>query len=348
MMCGKWRASTLLYAGAMTFIFTPPAAGARATALFSTRFSTLFTALCLVAGLVAGLAPAPAQAVTIHFQRVAEGVYAHVGDTGARSAANEGLNANIGLVVTPAGAVLIDSGATLQSARQIDEAVRRLTPQPVRWVINTGGQDHRWLGNGYFQAQGAETIAHAHGESDMKNRGNDHLQTLKAALGPLADGTVPSLPTRWLKAADERLELGGVVFDFKHRGGAHTPGDMLVWLPQRSVLFTGDVVYVDRMVGVIPVSHTKNWLASFAVIDTLKPAVLVPGHGRVTTSDTARADTQAYLLALRAHMKKAVDDGTDVSAAVKSFNAAPFMRLLNAADLMPGNAGRTYLELERE
>ena len=47
-------------------------------------------------------------------------------------------------------------------------------------------------------------------------------------------------------------------------------------------------------------------------------------------------------------MKKAVDDGTDVSAAVKSFDAAPFMRLLNAAELMPGNASRTYLELERE
>ena len=50
---------------------------------------------------------------------MADGVYAHVGDTGARTADNEGLNANIGLVVTPAGAVLIDSGATFQGARQI-------------------------------------------------------------------------------------------------------------------------------------------------------------------------------------------------------------------------------------
>jgi hypothetical protein len=76
--------------------------------------------------------------------------------------------------------------------------------------------------------------------------------------------------------------------------------------------------------------------------------VLVPGHGSITTVATARADSRAVLLALRAHMKKAVDDGVDVSAAVKSFDAAPFMRLLNAAELMPGNASRTYLELERE
>jgi small redox-active disulfide protein 2 len=50
----------------------------------------------------------------------------------------------------------------------------------------------------------------------------------------------------------------------------------------------------------------------------------VPGHGSVTNLATAKADSQAYLLALRAHMKKAVDEGTDVSAAVKSFNATPF------------------------
>lgn len=312
------------------------------------RGLSLRHAAALLLGSTLAWAAADAQAVEVGFQRMADGVYAHVGDTGARTAENEGLNANIGLVVTPAGAVLIDSGATFQSARQIAEAARKVTDQPIKWVFNTGGQDHRWLGNGYFQAQGAELIAHAAGEADMKNRGNDHLQALKAVLGAKADGTVPTLPSRWLKAKDERIELGGITFEFKHRGGAHTPGDTMVWLPQKNVLFTGDVVYVDRMLGVIPVSNTKHWLATFSVIEQLKPDVLVPGHGRVTNLATAQADTQAYLLALRAHMKKAVDDGTDVSAAVKSFDAAPFMRLLNAAELMPGNASRTYLELERE
>jgi glyoxylase-like metal-dependent hydrolase (beta-lactamase superfamily II) len=301
----------------------------------------LVAAACATAAL-------PSPAVEVRFLPVAEGVYAHIGDKGPRTAENEGLNANIGLVVTVAGAVLIDSGATFQSARQIHDAVKAVTPQPVKWVFNTGGQDHRWLGNGYFKAQGAEIIAHADAEADMKNRGNDHLVGLQATLGAKADGTVPTLPTRWLAGNDERLELGGVVFEFKHRGGAHTPGDTLVWLPQKNVLFSGDVVYVNRMLGVLPVSRTKPWLETFAVIEQLAPKVLVPGHGDVTDVATAQADTQAYLLALRAHMKKAVDDGVDVGAAVKSFDAAPFRRLLNAAELMPVNASRTYLELERE
>jgi glyoxylase-like metal-dependent hydrolase (beta-lactamase superfamily II) len=303
----------------------------------------------LIAALLFGSAAATAaQAVDVRFERVADGVYAHIGDLGARTYENEGLNANIGLVVTPAGAVLIDSGATARSAAQIHAAVRRVTDQPVRWVINTGDQDHRWLGNGYFKAQGAQLIAHANARADMMNRGNDHLEALRVAIKERVDGTVPTLPDRWVEGTDIRLDLGGTVFELRHRGGAHTPGDTMVWLPATGVLFSGDVVYVERMLGVIPVSSTKHWLETFDVIEALAPARLVPGHGRVADAATARADTRAYLEALRAHMKSAVDEGMDISGAIKSFDASPYMRLLNAAELHPGNASRTYLELERE
>jgi len=114
------------------------------------------------------------------------------------------------------------------------------------------------------------------------------------------------------------------------------------------VLFSGDVVYVDRLLGVIPVSRTLPWLATFAEIERLAPARIVPGHGRVTDLPTAQAQTRDYLLALRAHMKKAVDDGQDLSTAVKAFDGRRWQQLHNAADLGPGNASRTFLELERE
>lgn len=122
----------------------------------------------LIAALLA-LQTTLACALDVRFEPVAENVYAYIGDTGGRSVQNHGLNANLGLVVTPQGAVLIDSGATWLSARLIDDAVRRVTMQPVRWVINTGGQDHRWLGNGYFRTRGAELIAHANALPDMRS-----------------------------------------------------------------------------------------------------------------------------------------------------------------------------------
>ena len=293
---------------------------------------------------VAGLA----HAVDVTFQAVAPGLYAFIGEKAGRTYANEGLNANIGLVVTPAGALLIDSGASFQGARQIHEAVKRVTDQPVRWVINTGGQDHRWLGNGYFVAQGAEVIAHTSARADMLARGGDHIAGLRNELKEKLDGTVPTLPTRWLAGRDETLTLGGTTVQVLHRGGAHTPGDLMVWLPQPRVVFSGDIVYVDRLLGVIPVSHTGRWLESFAALERLQPARIVPGHGEVCDLPRAQAQTRDYLQALRTHMKKAVDQGEDISAAIKAFDARPWMSLLNAADLHPGNASRTYLELERE
>ncbi|WP_374522861.1 MBL fold metallo-hydrolase [Hydrogenophaga sp.] len=294
------------------------------------------------------LAALPARAVDVRFEKVVEGVYAFIGETGPRTESNEGLNANLGLVLTAEGAVLIDSGATFQGARQVHEAIRRVTPLPVRWVINTGGQDHRWLGNGYFLAQGAEVLAHAAGQADMANRGGEQLAALKQVMGPKADGTVPTFPSRWLQGPDASLALGGVRFEFKHRGGAHTLGEMLVWLPQQRVLFSGDVVYVDRMLGVLPVSNTRAWLDTFAEIERLAPERIVPGHGRVSDLARARADTRDYLAALRAHMKRAVDEGLDIGTAIKGFDTQPYQRLANSAELLPGNASRVYLEMERE
>jgi glyoxylase-like metal-dependent hydrolase (beta-lactamase superfamily II) len=287
-------------------------------------------------------------ATEVRFVPVAEGVYAHVGDLGPRTRDNEGLNANLGLVVTDAGAVLIDSGATARNARRIHDAIRRITHQPVRWVINTGTQDHRWFGNGYFQSIGAELIAHANGLSDMRSRGGDQLSQLRSLNIASVDDTRLVMPTRLISDPDARMQLGDVMFEFRHRGGAHTPGDMMVWLPQRQVLFAGDVVYVDRLPAILPVSNTRRWLESLEVVEALAPARIVPGHGAVTDLTTARAHTRAYLEALRKHMKHNVERGADIGDAIRSFDGRGFMHLLSAADLMPGNASRMYLELERE
>src|SRR5690606_32997873 len=209
-------------------------------------------------------------------------------------------------------------------AEQIAAAAAKVSPQPIRWVINTGGQDHRWLGNGWFKAQGAELIAHRNAIADMNARGNGQLEALRSLLGPKAEGTALVLPERLIAEADARLVLGGVAIELKHRGGAHTPGDMMAWLPDKGVLFSGDVVYVDRLLGVIPVSNTRRWLETFAVIEQLSPRVIVPGHGRVTDLAMAKADTRDYLVALRGHMARAVEEGADISEAVKSFDAKPF------------------------
>jgi glyoxylase-like metal-dependent hydrolase (beta-lactamase superfamily II) len=266
-----------------------------------------------------------------------------VGDTEGRTYDNEALNANLGLVVTPEGALLIDSGASYLGAQKIAAAARKVSAQPIKWVINTGGQDHRWMGNGFFKNQDAEILAHANGQADMTARGPAHLRSNAPVLKEKLAGTEVVLPTRWLTEADTTLKWGGVTVRVVHRGGGHTPGDSMVWLPQSGVVFTGDVVYVDRILGLHPVSKTRTWVQSFAAMQALKPQVVVPGHGRVTTLAQAQKDTGDLLTALRAHMGKAVEAGTDISAAVKRFDAAPFKHLQHADVWLPQLANLTYL-----
>lgn len=299
--------------------------------------------------LISGLTMAwSVHAMDIDFKPVAPDVYAYVGETEGRTYENEALNANIGLVVTSDGAVLIDSGASFKTGQKIAEAAGRVTSQPIRWVINTGGQDHRWLGNGYFKSQGTEIIAHANAQSDMKARGQEQLRANAPVIKEKQDGTEPVYPARWLAGDDNVLVIGGVRMQFVHRNGGHTPGDMMVYLPTTGVVFTGDVVYVDRILGLHLVSKTKNWVASFEALQALKPRIVVPGHGNVSDLAQAERDTGSLLKALREHMGKAVDAGTDISAAVKSFNTKPFKHLKHVDVWMPQLANLTYLEMEQE
>lgn len=305
--------------------------------------------LARAAALAGGLSLAwAAHAVDVVFKPVAPGVYAYVGDTEGRTYENEALNANIGLVVTPAGAVLIDPGATFKTGSVIAAAAKAVTPQPIKWVVNTGGQDHRWLGNGYFKGQGVEIIAHANAQADMTARGPEHLRANAQVLKDKQDGTQAVYPTCWLQGPDNTLDLGGVTLQFVHRNGGHTPGDMLVYLPATGVVFTGDVVYVDRILGLHPVSKTKTWVASFEALEALNPQVVVPGHGNVTTLVQAQRDTGHLLKALRTHMGKAVENGTDIGVAVKSFDATPFKHLKHVDVWLPQLANLTYLEMEQE
>lgn len=288
-----------------------------------------------------------AQAMTLIPGEVAPGIYAFIGDTGMRTYQNEGMNANSGFVVTNEGVVVIDSGPTWQVAKEIHRAIRKVTRQPVKFVVNTGGQDHRWLGNGYFKSIGAEILAARPALADMQARGDMQLQELRKTIRKKAAGTRPVYPDRFFDAS-ETLRLGDQEIRLLHFQGGHTPGDSVVWLPQQSVLFSGDLVYVDRMLGVLPFSSSRNWLASFAEMEKLEPRIIVPGHGKVCDLPKARRDTRDYLALLRGHMKQAIEQGTDLQAAIASLDQSAFSYLQHFELLSGGNASRTYLEMESE
>jgi glyoxylase-like metal-dependent hydrolase (beta-lactamase superfamily II) len=280
-------------------------------------------------------------------RKVADGIYVFVGENGPRTVENEGMNATTGFVVTDVGVVVIDSGSSKQVAQKIQAAIRGVTDRPVALVINTGGQDHRWLGNSHFVDQGIPVLAHEKTVADLAERGGMLAESQARLLGPAFERTRIQPPTRSFTTR-ETLTVGGERIELIFAGGGHTPGDILVWLPRSRIVFAGDVVYVDRLLGVLPMSSVRRWLDSFAALEALQPALVIPGHGAPGPLVKAQKETRDYLLRVHNHMKRAVDAGVDMQTAIRTLDDGNFAYLPVYSELRGPNANRTYLEVEAE
>jgi len=302
--------------------------------------------ILLITGLCLGCATAQANG-NLELQRVTDEVYAIVGDLGNRSAENFGNNATFGFVLTADGVVLIDSGGTARGAAAIDAVIDTVTDEPVIAVINTGGQDHRWLGNGYFKKSGARLIASQAAVADQRARLQDQFFMLGNLVGQdLVRGTEAAYAEETFDDALE-LTIGGTRFELRHPGPAHTPGDSFVWLPAQQVMFSGDIVYTVRMATVGPQSNSRGWVEAFDAMAAYRPRHLVPGHGRATTLEHARRDTRDYLSFLRTAVAEFMDDGGDLSD-IGTVDQSAFTYLQNFDMLAGRNAQRVFEELEWE
>ena len=297
-----------------------------------------FVLFCFVSGVYAG---------KLKLEKVNAQVFALVGDLSQRNPQNLGNNATFGFVVTEEGVVLMDSGAGEAGAQEIHRLIKTVTAKPIKYVINLGGQDHRWLGNHYFKRQGAKIIASAKAVADQKQRLGQQFTQLSNLVGDqLMKGTQEYFADQTFDHSLD-LKVGGIEFQLRHIGQAHTPGDSFVWLPKQQVVFAGDIVYVDRLLSLISVSHSAGWIKAFEAIAALKPKAIIPGHGRVTDLAQARVETYEYLTSLRAGMKALHAKGA-TEAAVHTFDQSAYKKSAMYDEIKGGNALRVFIELELE
>ena len=281
-------------------------------------------------------------------EKVVDNVYAIVGPLGQRSAENDGLNANFGFVVTPQGVILIDSGASLLGAKKIEGAIAKVTKQPVRWVVNTGSQDHRWLGNDYFAAKGAEVIAMRRTAATQAEYAGQHMEGMTRFLGERMQGTKPLPAPKTLAGDSATLELGGEALELTYTH-AHFPGDAWIWLPKQRVVFSGDLVYVDRLLGVLPWSSVKSGQQAFKALAALKPARIVPGHGRVCDLAQAQRESGDYYDFLADKVGAAAREMEPLSATLDRYADLPAFRHLGSyGDLHRANMNRAFTEFESQ
>ena len=150
----------------------------------------------------------------------------------------------------------------------------------------------------------------------------------------------PSTDQKVLTIGDTRIEI-------YHAGHAHTPGDSFVWLPDHKIMFSGDIVYTDRLLGVGPQSAHRSWIAAFLAMAAKQPKIVVGGHGRPADLAKARADSYDYLVFLRKTVQAFIDEGHGMEE-IGKVDQSRFSYLDNFDSLKGRNAQRVFEELEWE
>lgn len=294
------------------------------------------------------LAPVPSEAQTLPKpQEVGRGIYAIIGDLGPQRFENEGLNTNLGFVIGSDAVLVINTGASRRTGAAIMEEIRLITSKPVRWVVNLNSQSHYWWGNSALLGAKPTFIAHSEAVRLMKEQQEDQRALLRKLLKDRFRGSEPWVPDH-LVPDRLTIDLGQRRIEILHLGAAHTPGDLVVWIPDERVLFSGDIVYTQRLPAVLPVSRTKDWLEAFARIESLQPKIIVPGHGAPATLAQANRDTRDYLAHLRAESKRLFESGAGPTDAADRIDQSRWQQLANFAELHRRNAFMVFLEIERE
>jgi glyoxylase-like metal-dependent hydrolase (beta-lactamase superfamily II) len=152
---------------------------------------------------------------------------------------------------------------------------------------------------------------------------------------------------RWI-SAPLAFTLGGVDFVLQPAGPAHTPEDLVVWLPQQGVLIAGDLVFRGR-VPFVGQADSRRWIDALERLIAFKPRLIVPGHGPASTS--AESDlmlTRDYLLHLRQTMGEAARNLEPFEEAYAKADWSRFeqLPLFKAANRI--NAYNTYLLMEQD
>lgn len=172
------------------------------------------------------------------------------------------------------------------------------------------------------------------------------MSGLAQLIGDALDETDPSFAD--VTFADTyTLKVGGMDFEIAHPGPAHTPGDSFVWVPGRDTVFTGDIVYVERILGIGDQSSISDWPAAFEAVAATGAAYVVPGHGHATTMERARADTYDYLMNLRARIGSLLDEDGDIMRAPQVDQSA-FAYLEQFEALAGRNAQTAFQQMEWE
>lgn len=228
----------------------------------------------------------------VSFEQLADGVYAYTAEG----------DPNTGIIIGDDGVMVIDAQATPQMAQDVIRRIREVTDKPIRYLVLSHYHAVRVLGASAYRPE--QIIASQATYDLIVERGQQDFESEVGRFPRLFRG-VDSIPgLTWPTIAFDTsmtLWMGGRRVELMHLGRGHTKGDIVAWLPDERILFSGDLVEF----GATPYTgdaYLRDWPATLDRLQALGARKLVPGRGDALQTpeqvEQAVAGTRDFLTSL--------------------------------------------------
>ncbi len=235
-----------------------------------------------------------------------------------------GVGGNTGIIVGKNGVIVVDTKTTVDSSKEVQAEIAKITPKPVDTIILTHSDGDHVNGLAAFPL-GLTIIAQENCKKEME-----------ASAGTRGAAPQDHLPTKTVDK-DETMTLDGVRVRMLHWTPAHTSGDLVVFLPDQKIVFGGDLLVTNRPDTLIHVEKhgmVSGWLESVKGILALDADVFVTGHGDLMTKDDVRKKL-AYILDRYDKVKAMAAQGKSLDEIKTAMGESTAPPVANAQGNMP-------------
>jgi quinoprotein relay system zinc metallohydrolase 2 len=260
------------------------------------------------------------QADTFELQKVAEGVYVHHGQHLDIDDGYQGDICNLGVVVGRDAIAVIDSSGSKHTGEQLLQAIKTISPLPIRYVINTHVHPDHTYGNAAFQNGATHFVGHEKLANTMLLRKEQYEKLNARLLGEAGKASATITPDT---AVHDQLtlDLGSRSLQLQAQKVAHTHTDLTVLDTQTNTLFTGDLLFAQRT----PVveGDIKGLIAALEHVNQSHYALIVPGHGLESADQpTIIGNELRYLNLLLADVRNSIKKGISMEQTMDSAAAS--------------------------
>ena len=285
--------------------------------------------LAIAAIILPATAQQPAGPPVLTSQLVKDGVYQV-----------EGGMSRSGFIVGDTGVVVFDTQRAKENAKLVIAEIAKVTSKPIVAIVVSHADPDHVAGLPAFPV-GVPIIAHENTKAEIRISAAD--PGAGPVWGPVYKELLDFLPTRTI-GATETVTLAGMRMVLMYVAPAHTSGDLILYLPDRKVVFAGDVITTNT--GPMPIIHhhsggtSLGWIATMKAILALDADTYIPGHGAMWSKDKLQAwvrDVETRRAEIKA-MVGANKSLEEIRAALPERGASP---------MFPTFAQTTYDELTK-